>query len=441
MTLDLLVRARRGLVGGTLRACSVGVRAGRIAAVAAGDAALDAAEIVELAADEVLLPGLVDTHVHVNEPGRADWEGFASATAAAAAGGVTTILDMPLNNIPPTCDVPALAVKRKAAQGRCHVDVGFWGGAIPGNAGELRPLHEAGVFGFKCFLLPSGVEEFPPLDQAGLELAMREIAALDGLLIAHAEDACEIGETPPGRGYQAFLRARPPAAELRAVETLLCAAGRTGARVHIPHLSSAAAVPAIRAARRRGVRVSAETCPHYLSVAAEEIPDGATEFKCCPPIRDAANRAALWRWLRAGEIDCVVSDHSPCTAELKRAGDGDFAAAWGGVASLQLGLPVVWTAARARGVPLATVVGWMSARPAALAGLGRKGALDVGHDADMCAFAPDESFTVDAAELRHRNPVSAYHGKRLTGVVRRTWLRGRQVTGRPAGRLLSREES
>jgi allantoinase len=435
--LDLVVRARRAVVGvyGTLRPCSLGVRAGRIVAVEAYGARLDAAEIVDLAADEVLLPGLVDTHVHVNEPGRTEWEGFATATAAAAAGGVTTIVDMPLNSIPPTCDVSALEVKRKSARGRCQVDVGFWGGAIPGNAADLRPLHEAGVFGFKCFLLPSGVDEFPPLDEAGLELAMREIAAFGGLLIVHAEDAEQIAEVPPGPGYAAFLRSRPPAAEQRAIERLLEAAARTGARVHVLHLSSAAALPAIGAARERGVRVSVETCPHYLSFAAEEIPDGATWFKCCPPIRDAANRDALWRGLRAGQIDCVVSDHSPCTAELKA---GDFATAWGGIASLQLGLSVVWTAARPRGVPLTEVVGWLSARPAALAGLARKGALAVGRDADMCAFAPEDSFVVDAAALRHRNAVSAYDRRRLTGLVRRTWLRGRPAYGEPAGLLLGR---
>jgi allantoinase len=441
MTFDLLIRARRAVVDGALRPASIAVRDGRIAVVGEHDAPADAAEVVELAADEVLLPGLVDSHVHVNEPGRTEWEGFASATRAAAAGGVTTIIDMPLNSIPPTCDVAALEIKQKAAQGRVHVDTGFWGGAIPGNAAELRPLHEAGVFGFKCFLLPSGVDEFPPLDEAGLERAMREIAAFDGLLIVHAEDAHEVTGVPPGRDYQGFLRSRPPAAEQRAINTVLDLAGKTGARVHVLHLSSAAALPALTAARRRGIRVTAETCPHYLSLAAADIPDGATQFKCCPPIRDAANRDALWQGLRAGEIDCVVSDHSPCTADLKHPDTGDFAAAWGGIASLQLGLPVVWTAARSRGVPLTDVVTWMAARPAALAGLTRKGALARGRDADLCVFAPDDSFVVDAAALAHRNPVSAYHGQRLTGVVRRTWLRGVPTTGGPSGRLLSRAES
>ncbi|HEY0716552.1 MAG TPA: allantoinase AllB [Streptosporangiaceae bacterium] len=453
MTFDLLVRARRAVVDGSLRPAAVAVRDGRIAAIVDHDTAAGATEVVELAADEVLLPGLVDTHVHVNEPGRTEWEGFATATRAAAAGGVTTIIDMPLNSIPPTCDVAALEVKRKAAQPSVHVDTGFWGGAIPGNTAELRPLHEAGVFGFKCFLLPSGVDEFPPLDPAGLERAMREIASFGGLLIVHAEDGHEVTDVPPGRDYQGFLQSRPPAAEQRAISTLLDLAARTGARVHVLHLSSAASLPALRAARRRGVRVTAETCPHYLSFDAAQIPAGATQFKCCPPIRDAANRDALWQGLRAGEIDCVVSDHSPCAAELKHLDTGDFATAWGGIASLQLGLPAVWTAARTRGVPLTDVVTWMAARPAALAGLARKGALAAGRDADLCVFAPDGSFVVDAAALEHRNPVSAYHGQRLTGVVRRTWLRGAPTgtaAGAPAassagagpgGRLLSRTPS
>jgi allantoinase len=449
---DLVVKARRAVVDGVLRPAAVAVRDGRIAAVTEPGASAatfgeNAGEVVELAADEVLLPGLVDTHVHVNEPGRTEWEGFATATRAAAAGGVTTIVDMPLNSIPPTCDVAALEVKQKAARPSVYVDTGFWGGAIPGNVADLRPLHEAGVFGFKCFLLPSGVDEFPPLDQAGLEQALREIASFGGLLIVHAEDGHDITEVPPGRDYQGFLRSRPPAAEQHAIGTLLGLAARTGARVHVLHLSSAAALPQLTAARQRGVRVTAETCPHYLSFAAGQIPAGATQFKCCPPIRDAANRDALWQGLRAGQIDCVVSDHSPCTAELKHPDTGDFATAWGGIASLQLGLPAVWTGARSRGVPLTEVVGWMSTRPARLAGLARKGALAPGYDADLCVFAPEDSFVVDAAALQHRNPVSAYHGQRLTGVVRRTWLRGTPVaaggtiTGAPTGRLLTRTGS
>jgi allantoinase len=437
MRYDLVVRAGRAVIAGRETGCALAIKHGRIAAIADLDAPLDAAVEVRLAEDEVLLPGLVDTHVHVNEPGRTSWEGFASATAAAAAGGVTTIVDMPLNSIPPTCDLPALQAKRARAAANCAVDVGFWGGAIPGNLADLRPLHEAGAIGFKCFLLPSGVEEFPPLDRAGLLAAMAEIASFDGLLIAHAEDAESVREAPADRTYRSFLASRPAVAEGRAVETLLDAARRTGCRTHIVHLSSAATLPVLAEARAEGLAITAETCPHYLTFAAEEIADGATEFKCCPPIRDEANRELLWQGLTDGLIDCVVSDHSPCLPELKR---GDFGAAWGGIASLQLGLPAVWTQARSRDVPLTELAGWLAERPAALAGLPGKGRLAVGADADLCVFAPDEWFVVEPARLKQRHPITPYAGRRLSGVVRRTWLRGQQVTGRPMGRLLSRGE-
>jgi allantoinase len=440
VTYDLVVRAGRAVLPGGEARCALAVADGRIAAIAEFDAPLDAAVEVRLADDEVLLPGLVDTHVHVNEPGRTSWEGFASATAAAAAGGVTTIVDMPLNSIPPTCDLAALETKRARAATRCAVDVGFWAGAIPGNLADLRPLHQAGVIGFKCFLLPSGVEEFPPLDRAGLLAAMREIASFGGLLIAHAEDGESVRPAPADRAYRGFLESRPAEAEGRAVRMLLDAARRTGCRTHVVHLSSAATLPMLAEARAEGVAVTVETCPHYLSFAAEEIPDGATEFKCCPPIRDRANRELLWQGLRDGLIDCVVSDHSPCLPELKCAEAGDFGAAWGGIASLQLGLPAMWTQARARGVPLTELIGWLAERPAALAGLPGKGKLAVGADADLCLFAPEEGFVVEAARLKQRHPITPYAGRRLSGVVRRTWLRGQQITGRPAGRLLSRGE-
>jgi allantoinase len=441
--LDLVVRAERAITPrGEERVC-VGVRNGRIAAVVPLAERLDAAEVLELAADEVLLPGLVDTHVHVNEPGRTEWEGFETATRAAAAGGVTTIVDMPLNSLPPTVDVAALETKKKAADGKCAVDVGFWGGAVPGNRAELRALHEAGVFGFKCFLLDSGVEEFPPLSAAELEIYLREVASFDGLMIVHAEDADEIERAPSRAGgrYADFLRSRPDDAESRAVETVLDAVRRTGARTHVLHLSSAAALPALRGARAEGLPVTVETCPHYLSFEAESIAEGATQFKCCPPIRGAANREELWRALAAGDIDCVGSDHSPCTAELKRLDAGDFALAWGGVSSLQVGLPAVWTGARARGRTLVDVVRWMAEGPARLAGMRTKGRLAVGCDADFSVFAPDQAFVVDPARLHHRNPVTPYAGRQLDGVVRRTWLRGRPVGEDPRGRFLVRGEA
>ena len=415
------------------------IRDGRIAAVEAYDADPGDADVVDLAGDEVLLPGLVDTHVHVNEPGRTEWEGFTSATRAAAAGGVTTIVDMPLNSIPPTTTLAGLESKRAAAEGQAFVDVGFWGGAVPGNLADLEPLHAAGVFGFKCFLLPSGVEEFPELDAVGLAAAMEETARLGALLIAHAEDAREVRDAS-GPAYADFVASRPPSAERTAVERLIADAALTGARAHVVHLSAAEALPAIRTARESGVDLTVETCPHYLTLTAEEVPDGHTEFKCCPPIRDTANRDLLWEALAEGTIDAVVSDHSPCTPELKRLDSGDFGAAWGGIASLQLGLPAVWTEARRRGHDLAAVAGWMADGPARLVGVARKGRIEPGADADLCVFAPDEPFVVDPARLWHKNPVTPYAGRTLSGTVRQTWLRGAPVDpdAPPRGRLLTR---
>jgi allantoinase len=439
--MDLVFKAGRVITSEGEVSRSVGVRDGRIVAVEPLDGGMTGDKVVELGDDVVLIPGLVDTHVHINDPGRAEWEGFETATRAAAAGGVTTVVDMPLNSLPPTVDVAALEVKRKTAEGKVHVDVGFWGGAIPGNRGDLRPLHEAGVFGFKCFLLHSGVDEFPPLGAPELEEDLRELEGLGAMMIVHAEDSDEIEHAPHAHGarYDDFLHSRPRGAENVAIARVVGLARKTGARVHVLHLSSSDALGMVAEARRDGVALSVETCPHYLSFTAEEIGDGATQFKCCPPIRESENRELLWRGLADGVIDCVVSDHSPCTPELKRFDSGDFGEAWGGIASLQLGLPAIWTQARQRGFAVSDVVRWMAMRPAALVGMRRKGHIAVGYDADFCVFAPEESFVVDVAKLRHRNPVSAYHGRRLDGVVRSTWLRGKEVTGeRPFGELLTR---
>ena len=439
MTPELIFRASRILTPDGVVAGSVVVAGGKIIEVAVGDLSAGDSPIVELAEDEVLLPGLVDTHVHVNEPGRTDWEGFASATRAAAAGGVTTLLDMPLNSIPPTTSPEALAVKRAAARGKCMVDVGFWAGAVPENLGQLRTLHEAGVFGFKGFLLDSGVSEFPPLSSEQLKAAMAEIASFDGLLIVHAEDPDVIlaNACPPTSRYADFVSSRPPLAETRAIETVIDAARSTGCRAHIVHLSSADAVPALAAARQEGVRITVETCPHYLALSAEEVADGATQFKSCPPVRDAANRDRLWQALANGVIDFVVSDHSPSPPELKRPDSGDFAAAWGGISSLQLGLSVVWTEARNRGHSLPEVVRWMSTFPAASIGIPGKGQITVGSDADLVAFAPDERWVVDLAALHHRHPVGPYANRTFTGAVRASYLRGREIgRSQPSGKLL-----
>jgi allantoinase len=437
-----VIRADRAVTDTGERPAAVVVDGERIEAVLGRGAPVNADRELVLAADEVLLPGLVDTHVHVNEPGRTEWEGFASATRAAAAGGVTTLIDMPLNSLPPTTDAEALAVKRKAADGQCAVDVGFWGGAVPGNLAELPALHRAGVFGFKCFLLPSGVDEFPPLNPAELVAALRHTAADNALMIVHAEDPGLVTDAH-GRRYADFLASRPRAAEDTAIAGLLELARQTGARVHVLHLSSADALPMIAEAKAAGLPITAETCPHYLALSAEEVPDGDTRFKCCPPVRESGNRDALWRGLAEGTIDAVVSDHSPSTADLKRLDTGDFGAAWGGIASLQLGLPVVWSQARERGHGLADVVRWMAGNTATLAGLATKGRIAAGADADLVVFAPDQSFTVDPGRLHHRNPVTPYAGRTLNGVVRRTWLRGQPIDldAEPRGRLLSRDET
>ncbi|MGI9007513.1 MAG: allantoinase AllB [Streptosporangiaceae bacterium] len=443
---ELIVRARRVVTPDGIIAADVAISGGLITAVTRLDDEAGAggpADQLELAADEVLLPGLVDTHVHVTEPGRTDWEGFATATLAAAAGGVTTIIDMPLNSIPPTVDAGRLEVKRESARGQCSVDTGFWGGAVPGNAADLAGLDEAGVFGFKAFMTDSGVPEFPPLDDDGLAAAMLQVAELDSLLVVHAEDESRLGRAAarPGRGYAGFLRSRPAAAEIAAVIRVIRLATATRARAHVLHLSSADPVPLLAAAQTYGLPVSAETCPHYLTLAAEQIGDGRTEFKCCPPIRELANRERLWAALASGVISCVVSDHSPCPPGLKCQSTGDFGAAWGGISSVQLGLPVTWTHARERGFALTDVARWMSANPAGLAGLSGKGAIAAGYDADLVAFAPDERFTVDPGQLLTRHTLTPYAGQELSGVVRRTWLRGTEIwPGRPAvpaGRLLS----
>ncbi|MFJ9058613.1 allantoinase AllB [Streptomyces sp. NPDC102409] len=439
---QLVLRSTRVITPEGTRPASIAVSGGTIAAVLPHDAEVPAGVRVEDFGDDVLLPGLVDTHVHVNDPGRAEWEGFWTATRAAAAGGITTLLDMPLNSLPPTTTVGNLRVKQEVAAPKAHVDTGFWGGALPSNMKDLRPLFEAGVFGFKCFLSPSGVEEFPELDQEQLARSMAEIAGFGGLLIVHAEDPHHLAAAPQrgGERYADFLASRPRDAENTAIGNLIAHARRLNARVHVLHLSSSDTLPLIAAAKAEGVRVSVESCPHFLTLTAEEVPDGATEFKCCPPIREAANQDALWAGLADGTIDCIVSDHSPCTTDLKTP---DFASAWGGISSLQLGLPAVWTEARRRGHGLEDVVRWMSAGPAELAGLSRKGAIEVGRDADFAVLAPEETFTVDPAGLFHRNQVTAYAGKTLHGVVRSTWLRGTRIAAdgvltEPTGRLLER---
>lgn len=447
-----VIRAARTWVDGSFQPAAVVIDGGRIADVVGVRDRVSGAAQALVPDDAVLLPGLVDSHVHVNEPGRTEWEGFRSATLAAAAGGVTTFVDMPLNSLPPTTTAEALAIKRAAAAPSAFVDVGFWGGAVPENLGQLAPLHEAGVYGFKCFLSPSGVDEFSHLDRAQLNAAMDEIAALGSKLIVHAEDPALLHDHGAlGRGYDAFLASRPPESEASAIGAVIDAARRTGGRAHILHLSDAHSLPAIRAAKAEGVNLTVETCPHYLTIVAEDIPDGASEFKCCPPIREAANRDLLWAGIVDGTIDAIVSDHSPSTVDLKRTGSGDFGLAWGGIAGLQVGLSAVHTEALERGIGLEKILPLFTTGPAAVAGLPGAGIIAPGAAAHLTVFGVDDPFVIDAARLLHKNPITAYDHRVLTGKIRRTWLHGKaiynvteggpgeapQFRGKPRGRLLA----
>ena len=431
---DRAFRSRRVVTPEGVRPACVRAADGTIASVEAWDAA--PAGVIDFG-DAVLMPGVVDAHVHVNEPGRTEWEGFETATRAAAAGGVTTICDMPLNSVPVTTTPEAVASKKAALAGRIAVDVALWGGLVPANARALPRLLAEGLPGCKCFLVPSGIEEFPNVSRADLETAMPDVARLGSVLLAHAElpgpieeaEASAAGLDP--RTYASWLVSRPRRAEDDAIALLLDLAERHGCRVHVVHLSSADSLPALRSARRRGVPVTVETCPHYLTFAAEEIGDGRTEFKCAPPIRETENRERLWEGLADGTIDMVVSDHSPCTPDLKAGDRGDFVAAWGGIASLQLSLPALWTGARDRGFGVVDVARWLCAAPARLAGLGdRKGTLEPGRDADLVVWYPDEEFSVTPALLRHRHKVTPYAGRSLFGRVAATYLRGEPVFDR-----------
>jgi allantoinase len=374
------------------------------------------------------MPGLIDTHVHVNEPGRGEWEGFETATQSAAAGGITTILDMPLNSIPATVTVEALEAKRKSSVGKSAVNVEFIGGVVPGNADQIEPLAAAGVRAFKAFLSPSGVDEFHNVGEADLRLAFPHLARTGLPLMVHAEDpACLIEPAKGSRRYSDYLASRPVEAEHSAIRMLVRLMEWCPTPVHIVHLSSATSLPIIRDARARGLPLTVETCPHYLTFAAEEIPDGATEYKCAPPIRSAPEREALWDGLIAGDIDLVASDHSPCPPSMKES-SGDFFGCWGGIASLQISLPAIWTGARQRGLQPERIVEWMSVAPARLAGLERtKARIAEGFDADLTIWNPDKTFVVDPARLRHRHPVTPYAGRTLYGSVEATFVAGARV--------------
>jgi len=446
-----MVRGKRVVTLHGERAAAIHIRNGVIADVTSFENVRPDCAIYE-AGDLVVMPGLVDTHVHINEPGRTEWEGFSTATRAALAGGITTLIEMPLNSIPATTTVSAFQEKVKTTIGKLWVDTGFWGGVVPGNAPELQGLWEAGCFGFKCFLVDSGVPEFARVEESDLRAALPELAKLGAPLLAHAEVPGPITEatnhrhtSASAKAHQTWLESRPRAAENEAVELLLHLGAEYDAHVHIVHLSSSDAIAQIRRAKAARRKLSIETCPHYLTFTSEEIPDGATQFKCAPPIREKTNRECLWAALHDGTIDMIATDHSPCPPEMKRQETGDFFSAWGGIASLQLSLPAVWTEARARGFSVTRMTEWLCEGPARLAGLGeKKGAIAAGRDADLVIWNADAAFRVDPARLQHRHKLTPYAGRELLGIVEATFLRGRKIFERgafcpaPEGQVLLR---
>ena len=432
-------RSTRVLTPDGLAPATLLVQHERVSQVRAWDGVPKAATLHDFG-DFILLPGLVDSHVHINEPGRTDWEGFATATRAAAAGGVTTLVDMPLNCLPETVNVDALEAKRTAARENAWVDWAAWGGVVRGNTDALQPLVAAGVPGFKCFLIHSGIDGFQWVDEADLRLALGRLRGSGLPLLVHAELAGPVNAATAilnqagadWRKYSTYLASRPDAAEVEAIALLIRLAEEFNAPIHIVHLSSSKALPLLTEARDRGLPITVETCAHYLWFAAEDIPDGATEFKCAPPIRGAANREALWAALTEGLIDMVITDHSPCPPAMKRRDEGRWDLAWGGIASLGLALSVLWTAMNRRGLGSDTGVGrlaeWMATAPARLAGLaGKKGTLAAGADADIVVFDPDAAWTVTPEQLHFRHKLSPYLGAELRGRVLETWLRGNPV--------------
>uniref|UniRef100_A0A8C5QE58 allantoinase n=1 Tax=Leptobrachium leishanense TaxID=445787 RepID=A0A8C5QE58_9ANUR len=423
-----IIRSKRVLIGKDVSPADILVEEGKIVSVDAWGK-LQPAKASQLldAGNLVVMPGVIDPHVHINEPGRTSWEGFYTATQAAAAGGITTVVDMPLNSLPPTTTVNNFLTKLEAAEGQLFVDVAFWGGIIPDNQVEIVPMLHAGVAGFKCFLISSGVPEFPHVSLMDLHLAMSELQGTNSVLLFHAE--VEDPKRDPVIGdsvlYETFLNSRPDHMEVAAIKVVADLCLQYKVRCHIVHLSSARALPIIRSAKKAGAPITVETTHHYLSLTSEQIPPGATYYKCCPPVRDRSNKEALWNALQHGFIDMVVSDHSPCTPDLKLLQDGDFLGAWGGISSLQLGLSLFWSAASNRGFTLSDVSRLLSSNPAKLCSLDNsKGSIKVGYDADFVIWDPEKEFQVLERELYHKNKLTPYLGFQLSGEVAATVVRG-----------------
>jgi allantoinase len=440
-------RARRVITPEGIRPAAVLVEGERIQAIVSPhEVPADGYKIHDFG-EAAILPGLVDSHVHINDPGRAEWEGFETATRAAAAGGYTLLVDMPLNCLPPTTTVSALQAKRAAAQGRCRVDWAAWGGVVHDNQNHIEALAAAGVPGFKCFLVNPGIDGFTMVTEQQLRAALPYVARTGLPLLVHAELPHPIDRATNTLAdadwsrYSTYLQSRPDEAELAAIRLMLSLCREYGFRLHIVHLSTSQALPELRAARSEGLAVTVETCPHYLHLSAETIANGATLSKCAPPIRSRENCERLWRGLSDGTIDLVVTDHSPCPPAMKRLAEGNFQTAWGGIASLSVALPLMWTEASRRGFTLLDLTRWMAAAPARLAGCDtRKGRIAAGYDADFVVFDPDREFIVTEDRLHYRHPVSPYLGETFRGVVKATYLRGSCVfadgefPGEPRGR-------